>query len=256
MGFKFYSTNKIFSAGALSLQGYTGGSWYTITAVSGSLGSVIDRNRHSILNWSSSSYAYTKIEATLGSQTLINTIAIQNHNFDTFDLIINGITKYSWSNNNDSSTIYSFDTITAATVTIVIQSTTSDADEFLGQLIACNEQYELPHNPNFSDYKPALTGVRESKKMADGGYVTYTIAEKFQADIGLKYVPPTVTSELKSIYSATSAWLFCPYPTSSGWDGDIWEVNWIGKFDFLKPARNERANPLYNGVIKLRETPA
>lgn len=260
--FKFYSENEIDSAGALSLFAgsppsvTSGYSRNTTTAL-------IDRDRYNGFVWSAGAHTQTTIHATLASN-VISAVFLQKHNFKNFTLHVNSVTvtplndntnTSSWNAYTDTSTIVNFATVTAATVDIIVNSTTSGGDRSLGQFGVINEQYELPHNPAFADYKPVLSGQHIAKKMADKGYVIYKVADKFSADIKLNYVPASATAKLLTMYNTITAWNFCPFPTATAWDGDIWEMNWIGDYQFKQMARNQRKEPLFKGVLKLKETP-
>ena len=92
-------------------------------------------------------------------------------------------------------------------------------------------QHEFTDNPAAGDYKPKFDRTEYKHKMSDGGTATYVIQDNFLADIKLKYVSATDRNALKAIYQTQEPIVFIPFPTGTGWDGEIYEVNWVDDFD-------------------------
>ena len=260
--FTFYTTNKISSIGALSFLVASPPSEPS-DYYSGTLSSLLDRDRYDFFTWSAGAHTSTTIEASIGSK-VINFVALQAHNFKDFEILVNSAgvtliddntTTSKWSNYTDTSTIIHFASVTASTIEIIVNSTTSGGDRQLGQFIVGEQVYVLPNNPNFSDYKPVLTGKKKTQKMFDGGFITYDISEKFSAQIKLNYMPESVTSSLRTLYNTNTSYNFVPFPTITNWNGDIYEVNWTDNYLFKQPALNQRSDPYYSGTINLRERP-
>ena len=192
-----------------------------------------------------------------------NTIILQNINFKKFEVYHNGhLTMASsvegtltanWNNFTSANVILQFPTTTATGVSIYVYSTTNAAPFQIGQIILCDTYYELPRNPAFADYKPVLSGNRITKEMADGGSVVYSVSEKFEAEIGLNWVPQSVATDLLAMYRDTEPKIFIPYPTITGWNGEAWEVNWVGDYTFKHLAYDDRTNPYFKGKLKLME---
>jgi hypothetical protein len=258
MEFTFYTPNKITSTGAMHLYNF---SITASTVTSADLSPLIDKNRFNTFTFSNSTYAYSVVFASM-TNDVVSCISLQNINFKNFTLYVNStavtpishITSTSdWNANTETNLIINFATVTASNVSLKISSTTS-GDPYIGQFIIANQVYELPRNPVFSSYKPMLTGARDKKEMADGGFVTINTGEKFAADIALKWVPQSVQSALYSMWQSMTAYNFAPFATNTGWDGDIFECNWIDDFGFKEMVTNARNNPYYAGTIKLRET--
>lgn len=254
--FKFLEPNKVNTTGTLN--------FYRESSVStnfvGTLTALFDRDINEQLVFTASSTNW--LELSLSSE-LVSSIALQNINFKNFRILVNSATvnptnhdtnaSY-WTTWADNNLYIDFATVTGNTIQVQVYSTTS-GDAEIGQWICTNQRYELAYNPSYNQYKPVLDGNRFSKKTADGGFFTYQIKEKFSSDIKLTFVPASTTAELRNIYNTTSAWYFVPFPTQTSWDGDAWEVNWIGDYQFKQNAYNTRSTPFYNGTIRLRETP-
>lgn len=114
-------------------------------------------------------------------------------------------------------------------------------------------QHEFTDNPAAGDYKPKFDRTEYKHKMSDGGTATYVIQDNFSADVKLKYVSSTDRNALKTIYQTQEPIVFIPFPTGTGWDGEIYEVNWVDDFD-LGFTDNYTGNG-YNIKMKLEETP-
>jgi hypothetical protein len=48
--------------------------------------------------------------------------------------------------------------------------------------------------------------------------------------------------------------VFTPFPTGTSGNGDIFEVNWTGSYDFEQFSSNFKDNG-FKGQLRLRETP-
>ena len=272
MGFQFYGLNKLETTGNFSVYDLTGGS-YTLTSetfTDGSFLPLIDKDKYNAFSISQSS-AVRKLHYEFSTSAIINAIAFQNNNLRNWQVNINSTTitldtDYIYLNDagaqmvtasftqwSDNNTILIFSSITCATIEVFIFSSTS-GDPYIGQMIPCELIYELPNNPNFSKYKPILKDKIE-KTTIDGGSLTYRIKEKFSGKISLNYVPASVTSNLYSLYNTSTSYHFCPFPTGTSWDGDIWPVNWTGNYLFKENNVNNRRLPYYKGSLILKEIP-
>lgn len=289
--FTFFSKNKLLSIGAFTFKDWdSAASDYTEPAEFNNFNNLLTRDRFSQEPFSFGAYAdistnnaHAILHMTLPG-TMINCIAIQNIKASYFELHVNGSTltingaetvTASWENYdyvNSPNLIVRFDSIAANTVELYFYAPApSYALVMLSEIYVLEEIYSLPRNPNFTGYKPKLSGLRDPLVLADDGIITYQMKEKFSADIDVNYAPQSVTAELSKLYVGKykdvgqtitnysfSSYCFCPYPTTGAtaeWDGDIWEVEWIGNYEFLQPAINDRVTPLYSGKMRLRETP-
>ena len=257
--FTFYNKNLIDSVGTLQII-YNG-----TTGTADSLSSLIDRTPNHPFTTTIAAVPVIVIHASLSAEKVINNIMFQNMNFQRAQVNVNsgtvallstteGTGTSNWSGLSVTNLILNFASMTASVIDVYIYSVTSVNLE-IGQFIACETQFTLPRNPNYSDYKPVLTGMRLEKEMADGGTVIYSVSEKFKADIGLNWVPGSVTNEYYSMWSGQQAYTFTPFPTTTSWEGELYEINLVGEYDFKNMMQNSRTIPFYKGTIRLAETP-
>jgi hypothetical protein len=230
-----------------------------------SLSSLIDRTPLTALTCTAGAGAVT-FYASLSTGYVVNAIMLQNINFKNYSVMVNsttvslsastgGTTTASWTNWSDGNAYLEFASITASSIQININSTTSGGNRQIGQLIATNEMFTFIRNPNFSDYKPNLDNLKLEKKAADGGSIIYKVCEKYTADLTLKFVDASTSSDLYRLYNTSTSYIFLPYPTVSAWGGEAYKVNWTNDFTFKQPSYNNRQIPYYNGKITFKETP-
>lgn len=266
MSFTFFGPNHIKSTGAFSTYLHTGVTW---TAPSGyTYPSLLDRDRNNQFSVSlgASGDSITAIDIDLSdSKPVADMLAIQNITPATLNAILLiwvNSTTVDPTNRDDTTAsmfygdftgnfIMRFPTQTVSTITIAYYGGIS-----YGQIILGTERLELPKNPVFTDYKPNINNVNKEYRMSDGGVINYKTVDKFMGQVGLKFVPESTTTELISMYQTNGSYNFCPYPTSTSWDGDIFNCIWSGKYDFKMPSYDNREIPYYNGKILLKETPA
>lgn len=258
--FIFCSPNAITELGQLVItrtDGITG-----TTYADSSLLKLIDRNANTVLTTTGE----TQIEISCAS-SLVNFVYLKNINWKWFSTAFNfgpnlsitsgPTTQGFWINNSDTNLVLKLAaTTTVSSIRFTMASCTSnDAIFTVGEIYIGNGVFDLPRNPAASNYTPQSSGMREEIKTADGGAATYQIQEKFKADLKLKYIDHSTQTDLHNLWQTSTAYEFIPFPTCTGWKGESYEVNWVGAFDFYENAYNDRTNPLYNGVIRLRETP-
>ena len=81
----------------------------------------------------------------------------------------------------------------------------------------------------------------------------YVINDYFSADISLKYRTENERDSLRTIFDIQNSIVFVPFPTSTVWNSEIFDVLWIGDFNLIQRAfNNEGAG--FNGTIKLKES--
>ncbi len=250
--FTFYSPNFITDAAEIYI-------WEdaSVTALSGyTETSLFDRDPDDTMDVTIPvSTNNVRFEFFPGSEVVADTLMIQNHNLKTYYIAINTSLTTEVTDGSDGDIFLSFTKQTITSVWLHVYSATSGDIVKLGQMIVAAEEYELPHNPDFANYTPILTGDRLGKEMADGGIVTYKKVQKFQARINLNFVPESDRDSLLAMHESIGSYVFVPYPTSSAWDGAAHEVNFVGDFNLFKPARNSRTTPFYAGEIAIKETP-
>jgi len=198
----------------------------------------------------------------------IDRIILQNINLKDFTIYYNGTTTNLFTFNSNCITTTSdfvsnsvtnlylyWNSATAITSISIKTSATMIANEQkkIGELWVTKQWFQFPENPSVKNFKPAIDRKEYVYEMSDGGVALYVINEVYKADIKLDFVSSATMQSLYSIWSAYDNFVFVPNPTGTNWDGKIYEVNWIGEFNFEQFADNYKGNG-YTGSIKLRET--
>lgn len=238
----------------------------SVTAGTASISYLIDRDRAKL--WTPGTQQ-AQITITFSPTVTVDRIIIENHNIKDMTIYANGVTATTLALATGSDTTASDWTgmsetesyLVIASATALVQldiqvSATSDGENIsIGQVWVAEKLYELPENPSYRDYKPTLEAKQYEHEMSDGGVQLYSIADSFQADVGIKYATAAVISNLRTIYDLKTPIVFVPFPTVTGWTGDdIREVNWIGGFELKQPAGNNYNELGYEGRIRFRET--
>lgn len=164
-------------------------------------------------------------------------------------------TQSEWSQNSTTNMYLKFASITVASIDIHATSTIADSKEKeITDIYIADKQIALENNPTANQYKPKYKGTQYAHSASDGGIVVYHIGSHFEGDVRLKYVGSTEQSLFYDIYTNFAPFLFIPEPTGTSWNAKIYEVNWLGDFDFEQYS-NDYKGAGYSGRIKLAETP-
>ena len=248
----------------LSANYFNTTSMASVTAGTSSVINLIDNDRLKVWTGETVSSIHILFSATQS----VDRIAIQNTNIKTFKLH-NGTTATtfaltstmdtatsSWTNNAETDKYLIFAaTVSTIQVDLDISATTDNAVAYIGELSIAGNMYTLPINPNYSGYKPNIKPKEFIHTMSDGGISMYRIATNYQADIKLTYYTATAVTQLENIYNLESNFMITPYPTVAAWGSELYAVNWIGAFEFRKPAGNTPNVQGYNGTLRLRGIP-
>ena len=240
----------------------------TVSAGSTSTEYLFDRNSTKQFQSLATTTAVS-ITVSFLATTTIDRIVLQNINLkdftiyydgtvtNLFSLASNNITSTTDFSNNSATNLYLYlGTGIACTSVSIVASATVVAGEAkkIGEFWLGHQQLQLEKNPTAKDYKVKLARKEYQHKMSDGGIALYVLDEKFQADIRLSFQSENMKESLYDLYSDWSEFVFVPFPTGTSWDGNIFEVNWVGDFEFESYSDNYIENG-FSGVIKLRETP-
>lgn len=188
----------------------------------------------------------------------ISNIILLNHNVADLAITYDTNTALTTiSSNLDASLYISFPTITTDKINLFLAGTIiADEEKKIGEFIVSDLLYDFATDrlPAADNYNPEINKRQAVQRMSDGGVTLYNIAEKFKTKIGLDFVPTATEISLKSVFDNVLPVNFIPFETTSSWNGDIYEVNWTGKYNFLKFSDNLRGNG-FTGEITLEETP-
>lgn len=210
----------------------------------------------------------TVIDVEFASAKNIDHIVIQNCNFKDFTVYYNSntankftllnaeTTTSDWTQNSDTSLYLYFSTISVNSISIVASATmVANQEKRCGQLWATRRYYRLVNNPSAREYKALDERKEYVHNMANGGYVTYVIGDKYRADFKIPYISTSERTSLRALYDEKTDFVIAPFPTGTSWTDDIYAVNWVGDFDFLQPAGNNWAASGWTGSIRVREIP-
>jgi hypothetical protein len=210
----------------------------------------------------------TTITISFPETTLVSRIAIVDTNVKSFDIYYNGATANTFPltttgstiassfTNNSSSNIYlRANTTAVSSITLDLKTTqTPNQDKILGLLVVSDLYYAMPRLPSSNEYKPSIIPKQIVHTLSDGGTRVHNIRNKWTTTIGLDYITTEHRDALKSIWELGSEFNFCPFGTTTSWDGIIIESVWVGPFDFYKYSDNAAVSG-WSGDIKLKETP-
>jgi hypothetical protein len=248
----------------------------TTTAISvnsgtSTVGYLFDRQRST--QYASSGYNTSTAGMTMGctflSTQTVSRIVLQNINLKNFTIyhssnpanvitLLNAATTTSnWQTNSETSLYLKFATIQASSIFIVASSTMIASEEKkIGELGIYDLKFVFVDNPADADFTPKRAAKEVTHEMSDGGTTKYTFGDAFECKIKLKYQGDTMVGYLRDLFEDRETFTFTPFPTSTSWDGyKIYEVNWIGDFDFDNPAGNNWRSLGWDGTMQFKETP-
>jgi hypothetical protein len=203
------------------------------------------------------------------SETLtVSRIALQDTNLKAYTVFYNGATantfaltttastvSSSWSNNTDNNVYMSCTPVGVTSITIDLKTTqTANQEKLIGLLTISDLYYSMVQIPSSNDYTPTVTPKQIVHQLSDGGKRIHNIRNKWAASIGLDYITSTERDALKAVWELQGEFNFCPFGTTTGWDGILFEAIWEGPFEFYKYSDNAAVSG-FSGKIKLSETP-
>lgn len=211
--------------------------------------------------------SYSTITITFALTTSVSRIALMDTNAKQFNLFYNGVTANTFAlagahttasafTGNDQENIYfKFPTTGVSSITLDIKSTqTANQEKRLGVFIISDLYLSLSQIPDSGGYKPKIDPKQVVHKMSDGGTRIHNVRKKITVDLSLDYIPLALRDSIKTVYDLQEQFIFCPFGTSTGWDGIAFESVWEGDFDFYEYSDNAQASG-FSGKVKLRETP-
>lgn len=211
----------------------------------------------------------TSIRVSFPNTVTIDHIILQNINWKKFT-IWTGATATTFALTTTAGTIASAWTANAGTnLYLVLASTTAmtsmsidvystqtaNEEKAVGQLYVGSRLYQFAKNPDIGGFDPVVHPKHIEHEMSDGGTIVYRIREKMYYTLSVKY--DTDFSTLKTnVYDLNSEIYFTPFPTCTSWNGDAYEVQWVGGFFAGKKPSQNYVQTGYDLKIKLEETPA
>ena len=228
---------------------------------------LFDRKERGYKSSGYSSDTLTTIIVDFGTSTGIDIIALQNNNLAdliiwdhmfgyVFSLTSNCPTSVSYWNSNTVSNLFLELTQPQTWTTIYIECgiTSPKWDEKkLGELWFLENLYSFDKLPDYTKYRPTLKTNNVIHKMSDGGVIQYKKDSTFKSTIQLDYVSDSCVESLREIYDMRDSFVFIPFPTGTGWNGEIYEVNWTNKFDFMRLNNSFQTGNNWKGTIHFTE---
>jgi len=206
------------------------------------------------------------IVLTFDATTTISKLALKDINYKEFKIFYNGLTAntlaltvgntttLSYISNSDTSMYFSFTTVQASSITIEAKSTqTANEEKVLGFFYVSDSYLTFDRIPAAGNYSPKVDAKQIVHEMSDGGTKIHNIAKKMAIDLSFKHLTLAEKDSLRTIYDLQDVFYFCPFPTTTAWDGILFEANWVGDFDFEKYSDNAIASG-FSGAMKLKET--
>ena len=207
------------------------------------------------------------ISITFDNTTSVSRIALIDTNFKEFSIFYNGSTSNSISilnsdtttisylNNSDQNKYFRFNTLQVTSITINAKSTqTANQEKLLGLLLLSDLQVSLNKIPNAQNYKPKIVPKQVVHRLSDGGTRINTVRRKKESVINLDYIDTDQRNDLYDLYVSNTEFNFCPFGTTTSWDGFLFEAVWDGSFDFYEYSDNA-ASSGFSGKISIKETP-
>ena len=217
-----------------------------------------DRNlrlKYSTVGYSSNTT--TDFTIKFQNTTPISHVLIQNHNLKQFRVFMDGNTATvlgsAVTNNSATSTYISFATVQAAQITLLLeQPMIADNEKSFGEIVVADRLLVFERNPDVSNWTPTISRKQIIHEMPDGGVKVYQIRDKFNAQLSWGFVTNTFHDNLLTLYSSAMSMYFIPFPTTTSWSGEAYEISWIGDFDFNYGENSKTQG--FNGSMNLRET--
>lgn len=253
------------------------GNWLNTTTMltvdTGTASALYLFDRKSTQTWQSigdnSDATTSTIRIEFTSAKNIDRIVLQNINWKGFRIYYNSNTSNLFSlsstcptgtsqwNTNSATSLYLMLAATTSVSVVTIEVTTtaiSNAEKYCGEIWVASQYLQFVDNPSAREYKVSYDRKEYTHEMSDGGTAVYFIQDNYFADIKRTFVDTSEYEELRGLHTLYTPFLFVPFPTGTSWDGKIFEVNWIGDFEFETFSDNYTGNG-YSGTMRFRETP-
>lgn len=203
-----------------------------------------------------SSNTSTILSIEFDSPTIISHVLMQVHNLKDFRVFYDSVTANSLdvtSSNSATSSYISFSSVTVSSIQIQMdQAMTADTEKEINELVIAERQTQFERNPNIKNYKPIIDRTQVRHVMPDGGITLFNVRDKFKTKLKWEFITQSFHDTLKDIYDDGDALVFVPFPTTTAWDGNGYEVVWSKDFDF-KHSTNDKQQG-FGGNIILEQT--
>lgn len=209
----------------------------------------------------------SSITITFSETLSVSRIALIDTNAKEFTVFYNGVTANTFAitgaptttsgyTGNDQESIYfRFPTTACTSITLDIKTTqTANQEKRVGLFVMSDLYLAMSQIPNSGGYKPKVDPKQVVHKMSDGGTRIHNVRKKFSVDLSIDYIPQSLRDSLKTIFDLQDNFVFCPFGTTTSWDGIIFDAIWEGDFDFYEYSDDATASG-FSGKVRIRETP-
>lgn len=207
------------------------------------------------------------ITVTFSETTTVSRIILSETNLKEFRIFYNGSTANTFSMTNTGSTVTSYftnnsqtglylrcNTTAVSSITIDMKSTqTADQEKVLGELVISDLLLNMTHIPDARGYKPLVVPKQIVHKLADGGTRIHNVRKKYAVNLSFDFLSSDLRDSLKEIYDLDSSFIYCPFGTTTSWDGIFFDAVWEGAFEFYEFSDNA-VSAGFSGSVKLKET--
>jgi hypothetical protein len=198
----------------------------------------------------------------------VSRLALMGHNLKDFVIYYNGATantfnmssgaattSSNFSTNSETSQYFRFNAVACTSVSIDMRGTmVAAAERFIGYLAISDTHIVFDRPPSAKNYKVLKDPKDVVHTLSDGGTRIQNISDKWTASLKYSYLSTSVRNSLYSIWSLHREMVFCPFGTTTSWDGVLFPCVWEGNFDFFEFSDNAVSSG-FSGSIKLKETP-
>lgn len=232
----------------------------TVASGTGTVEYLFDRNISvSYTSESNTGNTSSVMTVTFDNPTVLSRIMLQNHNLKQFRIFRDGATASTFtpdinvSQNSETSSLFVVNSTTVSSISLQMDDVINSQERQIGEFYVGDCSVALEYNPDATNYDPKLYRQKIKHTMPDGGTNLYIVANKFQANLSLKFISETIKTGLRNIFNDSDAFYFVPEGTTSGWAGEAHEVVWANDWDFTY-AENSKTQG-HEGKITLEETP-
>jgi hypothetical protein len=207
----------------------------------------------------------SSITITFDSTQTIDRIAIMEFNAKKFNVYVNGLTASAltitsptvtsqWITNSATNLYIACTPVACTSVTFDFYSTiVADSEKAVGYIYVGSNELTFPRIPNAGNYTPIRDPKELIHELSDGGNRRHLVQTKWSTKIKLQHITESFRDDLRDVYDAAAPKQFIPFGTGTGWDGILFEANWVGNFEFYKYSA-DAVQSGYTGSIDLKET--
>ena len=161
----------------------------------------------------------------------------------------------SFAQNSQTAMVLTTQPVAVSSITIEAKSTIeAGSEKAIGYLLISDLLLDFSRIPAANGYRPRVSSEEVVHRMSDGGTKINVKDRKRDTDIKIKYVSQDFREALKDVYDQDIDFVFIAFPTTTGFDENMFPCVWEGDFDFYSFSDNSPATG-FEGTIKLRETP-